>query len=539
MGNERFPVGQTCPRAIATTIRREQHVPVKHAEGPESSRPGSRAGLGAVREPMAEAAHVADDLPTAAAIATTDGLRSARPATVLRLQRQAGNGATTALIRREGTAARRALAARQDRSLQRAVDDALAPGGPQAVQRLASLPGVQRDGEGVNVTHKRVFNTPELKPKQPRDLGYVQWTPSLAGSLEVEISPPASPSAATPGGKTSTPPPVPASAPVQGPGTKPLASPGGAKVNASSGVASDLKEDVVQAEVGLEWEKRQGGLLDNMAPKVKIGGEANANKAKVGLEMSLEGQYLEPKFGFTLLGAEGDEIKFATLEVGLDVKIHSWEIPLSDGSTAKVTPKVLLKIAIEPNYSRIFTYLVEQGGAAVAAEALVAGGIIFAGAFSIVGFILTLGDGAAYAKAIDDAADARKSLIAGFVAGATGAENSGDEWTKRGWAFGDQWRNQVRAGGRSGIPVPLGVIDVKAKESQEAIRKSAESTANQVIHNALVLRYWEIHYIERYVPWEEIDTIYSMLMEGQGFGKPEPQEGKNAKPEEGAGTLPS
>ena len=38
---------------------------------------------------------------------------------------------------------------------------------------------------------------------------------------------------------------------------------------------------------------------------------------------------------------------------------------------------------------------------------------------------------------------------------------------------------------------------------------------------------WEIHYIQKKIPWAEIDTVFMMLMEGQGFGRPQPQEGKN------------
>jgi hypothetical protein len=39
----------------------------------------------------------------------------------------------------------------------------------------------------------------------------------------------------------------------------------------------------------------------------------------------------------------------------------------------------------------------------------------------------------------------------------------------------------------------------------------------------LVEKYWDIHYVERYLPFSEIATRYMMLMEGNGFGRPGPE----------------
>jgi hypothetical protein len=228
-------------------------------------------------------------------------------------------------------------------------------------------------------------------------------------------------------------------------------------------------------------------------------------------------------------------IHFATLETAVDWKIKEWSFTAADGASVKLTPKATLKVALEPNYDRIFTYLLEEGGAQVAMEAAIAGGMIAAGAVTIIGFLLTMGDGEAEARAIDNADTARKQLVAGFVAGALNEDMTfSDDFTMEGHNRGVQWRNDLRQG-KKGIPVPPSVLDEKTKEHKAAIESSARATANQLMHEALVQRYWEIHYIKKEVPLQEIDTVFMMLMEGQGFGRPEPQEGKNV---EGESVLP-
>ena len=267
---------------------------------------------------------------------------------------------------------------------------------------------------------------------------------------------------------------------------------------------SELK---YQAEVGVEFEKRASGLLEGCTPKAKFGGEASGDKGKLGVELSMEGEMLEPKFAFNLAEIDPQKgIHFATLEVGVDWKIHEWSFTAQDGAAVKITPKATLKVAIEPNYERIFLYLVEQGGATVAADAAIAGGMIAAGALTIIGFLLTLGDGEAEARAVDNAEKARTQLVAGFVAGATGdAITLGDDFTMEGHNRGRQWRTDLQSGQRgSGIPVPPSVIDAKSKENRAQIEASARRTATEIMHEALVQRYWEIHYVQQMVPWADI-----------------------------------
>ena len=441
--------------------------------------------------------------PRVGAIPAGPGIGRLPPSAILGLQRSAGNAATLALLQRE------------------------AAGGPAPV---AGLPAVQREGGGgVALSAKHTYTFPDKKLGQ-KDLSYAQATASLGGSIDYEVTPPPAPATA-PAGPTPSP---------GGSGGEPtpLPSPGGPQVKGSAGVNASAEDVKYQAEVGVEFEKRAVGLFEGSTPKAKFGGEASGDKGKLGVEFSMEGQDLEPKFAFNLLEMDAQKgIHFATLEAAIDWKIHEFTHTASDGAALKITPKATFKVALEPNYERIFMYLLEEGGAAVAAEALIAGGMIAAGAFAIVGFLLTLGDGEAEARAIDNAVASRQKLVLGFVAGATGEQiTPGDDFTMEGRNRGIQWRNDLKAGQRgNGVPVPPSVIDEKSKENKAKIEESAQRAATGIMRGALVQRYWEIHYISREVPWAEIDHVFMMLMEATGFGVPQPQEGKNVA---GASVLP-
>lgn len=481
------------------------HAAMERAHAPELAEPRPGSIPGTASGPGRTPAPAPGEGPAAAPVAASVGwgTRQLPPSALLALQRSAGNTATLALLQRQG----------------------IRPGRPGTFP-----PVVQRNGVATP-SIKHTYTFPEL-PLAKRDAGYVEVSAAVVGSIDYEVTAPPPAGAAPP--TPAAPPPTPAAGPT------PLPSPGGPEVKSSGGVSASAEGLKYQAEVGLEWEKRATGIFEGMTPKAKFGGEANADSGKLGVEMSMEGKNLEPKFGFTLAEIDAQKgIKFATLEAGVDWKIREWEYTASDGAKLKITPKATLKVAIQPNYERIFIYLVEQGGATVAAEALLAGGMIFIGAFTIVGFLITLGEGSAYAQAIDDAGIAREQLVRGFVVGATGQDMTADDkFTGKGNQLGRQWREELKSGKRGGVPVPLSVIDEKSKENQSKIETSAKQAANQVMHNALVVRYWEIHYIQRNVPWAEIDSIYTMLMEGQGFGKPQPQEGKNYKLQEGELGLP-
>ncbi len=426
------------------------------------------------------------------------------PPAILGFQRSAGNAATSTLLRPAAgrgrpTVARRAVAQRE--------------GG--------SAPGPST---------KHTYTLPDKKLGE-RELSYVTATTSVSGSLDYEVTP--APAAAAPA-------PAADAAPVPtGVGSPtPLASPGSGELKGSGGVNASATDLKYQAEVGVEFDKRAVGLFEGCTPKAKIGGEASDDKGKLGIELSMEGDTFEPKFAFNLAEMDPQKgIHFATLEAAVDWKIKEWSFTAEDGSTVKITPKATLKVAIEPNYERIFQYLLEEGGAEVAAEALIAGGMIAAGAIAIIGFLAALGDGEAEARAVDNAEKARTALVAGFVAGATGAEFAlTDDFGMEGHNRGVQWRTDLQNGQRgNGIPVPPSVIDDKAKEHRAQIEAGAMKTANQLMHDALVQRYWEIHWAQRHIPWAEIDTTFMMLLEGQQFGRPELQEGKNTA---GASVLP-
>ena len=424
------------------------------------------------------------------------------PSATLELQRAAGNRATSAMIQRDSAPTRLSWL-ESGPAVQRQGDSALPAVKPPSVKNSCSIPD-QKLGE--------------------RDLGYVTAKLTFGGSADFEVRLPAAPEA-SPAGLSGAEPGDAAG----GPTPHPASSSG--EVEGSLGISAKGGDTGYQAEVGIEFEKRATGLFEGITPKVKIGGEAKADSGKLGIEFSASGWSVEPKFAFNLAEVDAQEgIHFATLEAGVDVPMPSFSCQASDGATLKVTPKVTYTVAIEPNYERILQYLIEVGGEAVAAEALIAGGMIIAGAAAIVGTLATLGDGEAEAKAIDNAELARRQVVAGFVAGATRVDIAvSDDFTMEGCNRGRQWRADLQTGqGTSGIPVPANVIDTKSREHEAQIRASAMAAANQLLHDELVRRYWDIHWAMRKLPWADIDTVFMMLMEGQGFGRPAAQEGKDA-----------
>ncbi|WP_405057354.1 hypothetical protein OG474_32085 [Kribbella sp. NBC_01505] len=355
-------------------------------------------------------------------------------------------------------------------------------------------------GASVGPTGKITINMPEESVEKEFGLGKAVLT--VGGSAEYEIS--------RSGGESES----------------AFAGAGGLTADAKGGVA-------YQGEVSKELHKYTSGVLEGSAWKGKLGGETNADKGKLGLEVSLDGKAYELKFGFTFLEVDGtakpeDQIKFATFETGLDLKFEEHTFTAADGTQLKVTPKTSVKVAIEPNYRKIATTLAEKAAALLTGEALIAGGLIVGGLAAVVGTLATLGDGEDEAKAIDNAGKGRDQIVAGFTAGALGHKLAiGDDFTGEGYNRGEQWRRDMMSGQNSqGIPVSAVVLNEKAAEIEPLIRASAQKTANQMMHEALVERYWEIHSWQRHVPWAEIDTRFLMLMEGQGFGRPGVEEGR-------------
>ncbi len=357
---------------------------------------------------------------------------------------------------------------------------------------------VAQEGAFVGPSGKLTINAPE--EKATKELGFGQVQLVAGGSADFEII---------------------------------AAGSGDSAVKGAGGVATDLKGASYQGEVSTELHKFTSGLLEGSAWKGKFGGEANADKGKLGLETSLDGDAYEMKFGFTLLEVDGkaapeEQIKFATLEAGLDLKLKEFTFTAADGTQLKISPKTSLKAVLEPNYRRIATTLAEKAAALLTAEALIAGGLIVGGLAAVVGTLSTLGDGEDEAKAVDNAGRGRGQIVAGFTAGALGRQLAvADDFTGEGYNRGEQWRRDMMSGQNGqGIPVSAVVLNEKAAEIEPLIRASAQQTANQMMHEALVERYWEIHNWQRHLPWAEIDTRFLMLMEGQGFGRPGVEEGR-------------
>ncbi len=416
------------------------------------------------------------------------------------LQRSAGNAAVSEMLWPPPEGPRQAPQAGQ-------------PGRAERVSRPAQDgPVVEREPvvQRVGVSTKHNFTSPDFELGS-KDLSYAKATLAVSGTVEYEVTPPTGPpGSVTPGGESS------------GLGSN-KAPEGGGGTKVSGGMNVTKEGGAYQAEISHEFEKRTEGWLAGWVPKAKIGGEAGAGGYKLGLEGSIEGQNIEPKFGFLFFEADNKgEIKFAQLEVGVDIKLSSFKYTCSDGATAQVSIKPTVKVKIEPNYARLLTWFLEECATAVTAEMLIVGSFVAGGLLAVGGALLTIGEGEEYAKAIDDAAKARTDYVNAFVAQITTGNAPGDnEYTAGGRSRGDQWINNLKLGtGAKGVPIPESVLKEKVKEHQAEATAKATAAVNAQLHALLVRRYWEIHYIQKAMGIEHIDNVYKMLMEAVGFGQP-------------------
>jgi hypothetical protein len=250
---------------------------------------------------------------------------------------------------------------------------------------------------------KHTFTIPDKKLGDAKDVGYAQAQFKIGANVDLEITPL---QAATAPGAPS--------------GDVTLKGSGG--VNVGDGTK-------YQAEVTAEFDKRVGGILDGCTPKAKVGGEAGTQGSKLGLEVSLEGQRFEPKFGFTVIDvSKEDGIKFATLEVAVDWKITEWNYKASDGADIKIAPKATPKLSIEPNYRRILQALLEEGveGAATLTldAALLAGPPLLAGIIIAQGIYMAGEKGELHRQILEGAVDARQAAMS-YAQVMTGSDQQG------------------------------------------------------------------------------------------------------------------
>jgi hypothetical protein len=384
--------------------------------------------------------------------------------------------------------------------------------GNTAVQHMLAQP-VQRSPmiqRQIAASKKSQYTFPDRKLGK-KSLSYAQATLKAGGVIEYEVTPPTGPAGSAKSGTDVS---------VIGSNKAPE---GGGGTKVSGGVNAGPDSAAYQAEVSHEFEKRTDGWLSGWTPKAKIGGEAGGKGYKLGLEGSIEGENIEPKFGFTFFEADNKgEITFAALEVAVELKLLTFKHTFSDGATATVTVKPTFKVTIEPDYEKLLQWFLEEVAAVVGAEVLIAGGFILGGVFIVAGTLLTLGDGEDMARIVEEAEKYRKAYVNGFVTEITqGGASFNDDYTMEGANRGRQWIEDLKTGaGSKGVPIPASVLKEKVKEHRAPAEAAATAAINAYLHSLLVKGYWDIHYISKWMGGGRIDTVFKMLMEGQGFGRP-------------------
>jgi hypothetical protein len=415
---------------------------------------GSLAGMGTHEPAALEVDTAVAPVPAEAAPVGTPGGGGA--ASVVALQRAAGNAAVSRLLQRQPTTA---------------------PAKPPTVVPVGQV--------------KHTFTIPDKNLGGAKDLGYAQAQFKVGATVDLEITPL---QAATAPGAPS--------------GDVTLKGSGG--VNVGDGTK-------YQAEVTAEFDKRVGGILDGCTPKAKVGGEVGKEGSKLGLEVSLEGQRFEPKFGFTVIDVQKEEIKFATLEAAVDWKITEWTYKASDGADIKIAPKATPKVSIEPNYKRILQAILEEGveGAATLTldAALLAGPPLLAAVIIGQGIYMAGEKGELHKGILEGAVDARQAAMS-YAQVMTGSDQQGTgPRTQAAIAKAKEQINAIAT--RSKVSVEELMTELRKNSQRDFVRIHAQ--ARQEVFSAYgsevrkVIGAWrKEHYI---LSWwtEESDDVNSAM----------------------------
>jgi hypothetical protein len=371
----------------------------------------------------------------------------------------------------------------------RAVAGLIAPNRAPVAQRApAAAPvAVQRQVAG---SFKTGFTFPDWKVGD-KSFAYAKASLKVGGAYECEVTPAGGESAAT---------------------------------SVSGGPSLSPDASKYQVEVKHKFSKIATDWFGSWTPEAEISGDT-AGEYKLGLAGVLGGEDVDFSFGFSFLEADGKgSIEFAKLDAVATLKTFSFDFVAADGTkvSASVKPKVTL--AISPDYAALLRFFLQRCAAVVTSELALVGGVVLGGAGLIAGYILTLADGEKIATIVDQAVIARRDYINGFMAGITpGSDYAFDnDYKMEGHNRGSQWLSDLKTGvGKEGMPVPVSVIREKVAEHQASARAAATAAVNAYLHQLLVQQYWEIHWGRKFFGYP-METIFLMLMEDQGFGRPGP-----------------
>lgn len=225
-------------------------------------------------------------------------------------------------------------------------------------------------------------------------------------------------------------------------------------------------------------------------PKVKLGGEKTNKSGEIGVEGSLEGQFVSTSVKFVIVGRDYEKgsLEIATLKWKV-IELKK-EIPFQAlGKARKLELKGNVELSFEPDWARIGSWLLEQ----LASEAAIEGAILFgflAGGAAVVGlYVYTIMTAGEIAERVDAAASSLRGATRAYKAVMTGAESPGGQGADIGS------REAQKALAQSRVPLPSVYEENKKKDlSQEAYKVLAPE-----VRKAAIDDYWKEHWFERWV----------------------------------------